>query len=164
MAQKDYIVKNANIEYEGLFCFDDVYKHIKTWLARRGYGMQESGYKEVKAESRNIKISIDAMKEASDYVMFLIELSIKLEDLKEVKKKGDKKIWHNGKLKISFSGLTVKDFENQWSKNAVTIFIREAYDKFVIGSKLSAMEKQLEEDIYKFTNELKSFLKLLKLW
>ena len=163
MAQKDYIIKNVNVEFEGLFCFDDLYKHIKTWFTRRGYGMKESGYKEVKADTRNIKISVDAMKEVSDYVSFLVELSIKLEDLKEVKKKGDKKIWHQGKVKISLKALTLKDFENQWSKNAFTIFIRESYDKFVIGSKLKQFEKELEEDIYKFTNEIKSFLKLLKL-
>ncbi len=163
MAQKDFIVKGSKLEYEGLFCFDDLYKHIKTWFKRRGYGMQESGYKEVKGDTRNIKISVDAMKEVSDYVRFLVELSIKLENLKEVKKKGDKKIWHQGKLIISFNAIILKDFENQWSKNAFTIFIRETYDKFVIGSKLSKFEKELEEDIYKFTNEIKSFLKLLKL-
>jgi len=163
MAQKDFIVKGSKIEYEGLFCFDDLYKHIKTWFTRRGYGMRESEYKEVKADTRNIKISVDAIKEVSDYISFLVELSIKLENLKEVKKKGDKKIWHQGKLIISFNALTLKDFENQWSKNAFTIFIRETYDKFVIGSKLKQFEKELEEDIYKFTNEIKSFLKLLKL-
>ena len=163
MAQKDFIVKGSKIEYEGLFCFDDLYKHIKTWFTRRGYCMRESEYKEVKADTRNIKISVDAIKEVSDYISFLVELSIKLENLKEVKKKGDKKIWHQGKLIISFNALTLKDFENQWSKNAFTIFIRETYDKFVIGSKLKQFEKELEEDIYKFTNEIKSFLKLLKL-
>src|SRR3989344_5672527 len=149
MAQKDFIVKGSKIEYEGLFCFDDLYKHIKTWFTRRGYGMRESEYKEVKADTRNIKISVDAIKEVSDYISFLVELSIKLENLKEVKKKGDKKIWHQGKLIISFNALTLKDFENQWSKNAFTIFIRETYDKFVIGSKLKQFEKELEEDIYK---------------
>ena len=144
MAQKDFIVKGSKIEYEGLFCFDDLYKHIKTWFTRRGYGMRESEYKEVKADTRNIKISVDAIKEVSDYISFLVELSIKLENLKEVKKKGDKKIWHQGKLIISFNALTLKDFENQWSKNAFTIFIRETYDKFVIGSKLKQFEKELE--------------------
>lgn len=163
MVQKDFIVKNSKIEYEGTFCFDDLYKHIKTWLARRGYGMQESGYKEVKGETRNIKISVDAMKEVSDYVMFAIELNIKLDNLKEVKKKGDKKIWHQGRVIIAFNALTVKDFENKWSKSGFTIFLREAYDKFVVGSKLKQFEKNLEEDVYKFTNEIKSFLKLLKL-
>lgn len=163
MAQKDFILKNSKIEYDGTFCFDDLYKHLRTWFTRRGYIMQESGYKEVKEETRNIKISVDAGKEVSDYVRYLIELSIKLENLKEVKKKGDKKIWHQGKIIISFNALTIKDFENQWSKNAFTIFIREAYDKFVIGSKLSKQEKDLSEDVYKFTNEIKSFLKLLKL-
>ena len=87
MAQKDFIVKGSKIEYEGLFCFDDLYKHIKTWFTRRGYGMRESEYKEVKADTRNIKISVDAIKEVSDYISFLVELSIKLENLKEVKKK-----------------------------------------------------------------------------
>ena len=163
MAQKDFIIKNSKIEYEGIFCFEELYKHLKTWFTRRGYIMQEIGYKEVKEDTKNIKISVDAMKEVSDYMRFLVELSIKLDNLKEVKKKGDKKIWHQGKLTISFNAITIKDFENQWSKSGFTIFLREAYDKFVIGSKLSKFERDLSEDVYKFTNEIKSFLKLLKL-
>lgn len=164
MAHKDYVVRNVSISYEGIFCFDDLYKHLKTWLERRGYALQESGYKELKGEkTRDIKISIDATKDVTDYVRYGIELSINLNDLRELRKKETKKTFHEGKLSIKFNAFMLKDFENRWNKNPVLLFAREAYDKLVIGDKLAKMEKNLTEDIYKFTNEIKAFLKLLKL-
>lgn len=164
MAHKDYVAREVSIEYEGIFSFDDLYKHLKTWLQRRGYMLQESGYKELKEEiARHIKISIDAEKEASDYVKYALELSIKLDNLKELRKKGEKKLLHQGKITIEFDAFLLKDFENRWNKNPVLLFFREAYDKFVIGSQMEKMERELKEDVYKFTNEIKSFLKLLKL-
>lgn len=164
MAHKDYVARKVSVEYEGIFSFDDLYKHLKTWLQRRGYMLQESGYKELKEEiARHIKISIDAEKEASDYVKYALELTIKLDNLKELRKKGEKKLLHHGKITIEFDAFLLKDFENRWNKNPVLLFFREAYDKFVIGSQMEKMEKELKEDVYKFTNEIKAFLKLLKL-
>lgn len=164
MAHKDYVAREVSIAYEGIFCFDDLYKNLKTWLQRRGYALQESGYKELKEElARHIKISIDAEKEANDYVKYGIELTIKLDNLKELKKKGENKLLHQGKVSIEFDAFMLKDFGDKWNKNPLLLFFREAYDKFVIGSQMEKMERELKEDVYKFTNEIKSFLKLLKL-
>ncbi len=164
MAHKDYVARKVGIEYEGIFCFDDLYKHLKAWLERRGYHLQESGYKELKEEAaRHIKISIDAEKEASDYVKYSIGLTIKLDNLMELRRKGEKKLLHHGKISIEFDAFLLKDFENKWNKNPVLLFFREAYDKFVIGDKMAKMEKELKEDVYKFTSEIKAFLKLLRL-
>jgi len=102
-------------------------------------------------------------KKPDDYVKILIDVAIKVKGLEEVRKKGSKKTMHRGSLELIFVGHMTKDYEDKWGKNPVLLFLREVYDKWVIGDRLKDTEKMLKDDINKLVNECKAYLKLLKI-
>lgn len=162
MSHKEVVVDGIKIEYEGIFNFDELYQHLRKWMERKHYKFGEAGYKEIKGDTRSLEINFGGYIKVDEYVKYVIEAPIELKDLKEVTKKGAKGRFFQGKFKIIFKGHLVMDYEDKWEKNAVTIFLREVYDKYIIKSRVEKMEKELKGDIDKLVDEIKAFLKLLK--
>lgn len=164
MAQKDIIVRDIKVEYEGVFSFDEFYKYLKNWMKRRNYKEGELKYKETKKDGKiSTEIIYGGQKKVDDYIKIMLEIQIKAIDLVEVIKKGSKKKMHDGKLELVFMGYLQKDYENKWEKNPVLLFFREVYDKWVIGDRITKIENELKDDVNKLINEVKAFLKLLKI-
>ena len=63
--------------------------------------------------------------------------------------------------KISFPvGTTVKDYENNWEKNAFAKFMRGVYDRYIIKSRIDQFEEKLHIETDEFLSQVKAFLAL----
>lgn len=163
MVAKDQIIKEK-LDHSGIFSFPDLYSYMHTWLKDNLYGVNEEKYGEkVSGTSRDIGFEWKATREISDY--FKIEHTIKVDVIGlvdvEVEIDGKKKRMNKGKIAMEIKGVLVKDPKNTWDETKPFYkFLREAYDKYIIPSRILAMENKVEGDVRSFKDEVKAFLEL----
>ena len=162
MPERDYVDQTLQVKYKGIFNFDELYKTLVRWFKMYKYQLAEIEYKDYKEEGKNmLYVKWEAAKKADDYVKYMIETELKVDNFKDVIV--DKKKNMEGEVAIKFSGSLLKDYEEVWSRRGFMKFMREVYDKFFLGYKLGAMEKELKDELYKLVNEVKSYLNLTKI-
>lgn len=161
MPEKDYVEQTLDVKHKGIFDLDGLYKTLARWFRMYKYDLVELDYKDFKEEGKNMLfIKWQAPRMVSDYIKYVIEAELNVNNYREVIVEKKKNM--DGELDIKFSGYLLKDYEETWSRRGFMKFIREVYDKFLFGSKLGAMEKELKDELYKLVNEVKSYLNLVK--
>ena len=162
MPERDYVDQTLEVKHKGVFNFDELYKTLAKWLKMYKYTIQENEYKDYKEDGKNmVYVKWEAPKKVTDYIKYVIEVELTVNDYREVIVEKKKNL--EGQVTLRFSGFLLKDYEETWSRKGLMKFMREVYDKFMIGSKLAAMEKELRDDLYKLVNEVKSYLNLTKI-
>ena len=162
MPEKDLVIKEK-IEHTGLFDFPAFYSYAHSWFVNELYGVIEEKYSEkVSGNKRDLLIEWKAAKKLSDY--FKIEIAVKYEitDMTEVEAEidGKTKKMNNGKVVAEIKGALIKDYESKWETSVFSKFAREIYNKYIIPSRVFAMNDKTGEDVKKFKEELKAFLEL----
>ena len=162
MPERDYVADVLKVSYTGIFDFDGLYKTLYQWFKKYGYNFRESDYKEYKERGeRKLQVKWGAKRKVSDYAKYVIEVVLQLDKMQDVIVKNRKRI--NGDLSITMAGFIEKDYEETWSRTSFLKFLREAYDAFVMGSKIQAMQDELSKDLQAFRTEVKAFLNLQKI-
>jgi hypothetical protein len=163
MVEKDQIIKEK-LDHSGIFNFSELYSYMHVWLKDNLYGVNEEKYGEkVSGSARDINLEWKATRYISDY--FKIEHTIKIDvtgltDV-EVEIDGKKKRMNKGKIAMEIKGVLVKDPKNNWDETKpIYKFLREMYDKYLIPSRIFAMEQKIEGDVRSFKDEVKAFLEL----
>ena len=163
MVEKDQIIKEK-LDHSGIFNFAEFYTFAHTWLKDNLYGVNEERYSEkVSGAARDISFEWKASKKVSDY--FKIEHTIRFEitGLSEVEVEidGKKKRTNKGKIAMEIKGVLIKDPKNTWDETKPFFkFLRESYDKYIIPSRIEAMENKIETDVRAFKDEVKAYLEL----
>ncbi len=162
MAEKDLLIKEK-LEHTGIFNFEDAYSYAFLWFKDEGYGLIEERYIEkVTGNARDVSFEWKATKQVSDY--FKIEISVKT-DVQglievEVEQEGSKIKSNKGRITIELRGALVKDPESKWDGSPFTRFLRETYNKFIIASRVDALEGTAIEDVQDFKEKMKEFFVL----
>src|SRR3989344_924533 len=163
MAQKDYVTDELKIKQKAIFRLDELYKSLTFWFKNYEYKLDEKEYFErQEANGKSIMIKWLAKKEVNEYIRFVIEMDfliIGVEDV-EIEQDGLKSKASKGEIEMKINAYLLKDYEDNWSKNAFMTFLRETYDKFIIRSRIESYEDDLYSETYKFVNEIKAFLEL----
>ena len=162
MPEKDLVLREK-MEHTGLFDFPAFYSFAHSWFINEQYGVIEEKYSErVSGNKRDLLIEWKATKKFSDY--FKIEIAVKYEitDMTEVEAEidGKTKKMNKGKVVAEIKGTLIKDHESKWESSAFSKFMREFYNKYIIPTRVFAMNKKTEDDTKKFKEELKVFLEL----
>ena len=162
MPEKDLIIKEK-VEHTGLFDFPAFYSYAHSWFVNELYGVIEEKYSEkVSGNKRDLLIEWKATKKFSDY--FKIEIAVKYEitEMTEVEAEidGKTKKMNKGKVVAEIKGTLIKDHESKWESSAFSKFMREFYNKYIIPTRVFAMNNKTEDDTKKFKEELKAFLEL----
>lgn len=159
MPERDYVGEPRSVTFKGAVDFDELYDTLKKWFRRYKYDLVEMDYKEFKDEGQNkLLIRWEASRKVNDYVKYVVEIRVSMEDYEEVtmgKKKGLK-----GSLKVQFAAYLLKDYEETWHRTSWIKFIREVFDKYGKGSQLAVMEKELREEVGKAIYEVKKYLNI----
>jgi len=164
MAEKDYVGATVKIGYSGVLPLNDAYKMMLGWFKVNKYSNSEPEHRVNRTTNgERIYIKWIARKKVSDYVRCVIVTEINVENAVEVESKKVKKKLVDCELRLAVNGFLEKDYEGEWTKNPVLKFMRESYDRFVIGSRMAAAEKELNDDIKMYVNEIKAFLKVQKM-
>jgi len=162
MPEKDYVEQTLQVKHKGIFNLDELYKTLVKWFTMYKYKVHEIEYKDYKEDGKNmLYVKWEASKKVTDYVKYVIETELNVNDFKEVMV--DKKKNVEGEISMKFAGYLLKDYEEVWSRKGYMKFMREVYDKFLHGYKLAETEKELKDELYKVVNEIKSHLNLMKL-
>ena len=160
--ERDYVCKNLSIGFEGVFCLDEFYRFAKGWFSKYKYDFGEVEYREIQRSkgSKDVHIKWYAEKKYNDYIKYVVETDIVMEDVREVKAK--KKNTCECRMKLKINGYLLKDYEEKWIMSPLFKFLREVYDKFT-GSELEKCSSELNEEAKKFTNELRAYLNMRRM-
>lgn len=159
MSEVDYVVYDLGISQETTFNFADLYKLMQSWFSQHGYMFLEKEYIDTMRETGKCStIKWEGERIIDDYVKFHISITITCFDIQEVELKDC--IACEGKLNIAFKAYVERDYEGEWEKNFALKFVRAAFDKFVLSSKLEDYSDELKKDTYGLFNKIKSFLRL----
>ncbi len=162
MPERDYVADVLKVSYTGTFDFDGLYKTLYQWFKKYGYNFRESDYKEYKeGGGKRLQVKWGAKRKVSDYVKYVIEVGLQIDKMQDVAVKNRKRI--NGELSITITGFIEKDYEETWSRTSFLKFLREAYDAFVMGNRMQAMQDELLKDLQAFRTEVKAFLNMQKI-
>lgn len=160
MAEKDQIF-SGKTKYTGIWDFKETYRFVYDWFIDKGYKLVEKGYSEkIKPDGKEIEIKWEAKRKISDYFRFMIKADWRILGMTsvEVQKGGAKVKMNKGYIEIKFSAILVKDYEHRWENNAFIKFLRGAYDRYIIKSRISDYEDRLLAEVDEVIAQTKSFL------
>jgi dTDP-glucose pyrophosphorylase len=161
MPEIDYVIPEdvpLLISQEALFNIADLYKHIKTWFDFHGYDFYEKEYHDINEQSKSMKIKWEGERKIDDYLRVHIKVGITFSNIVSVKTKSG--ITNKGKVKFKFVSFMEKDYDEKWSNNFISKFIREVYDRFIIHNQINERMDELKNETYEIYNEVKAFLRL----
>ena len=163
MPETDYVIKEIKLVQEGVFDFKEVYNVVKGWFNLHKYDVFEKNYRETQRQddTKEIKIEFDSEKKIDQYIKYLINVDIKINDHKIVQGPKGKRLVQ-GTLTIEIEAMLQSDFDAAWEGRPLAKFTRGLYDKFVRGDKYEEYKKELHDQGYELYNELKAYLNLHK--
>ena len=163
MAEYNFVLKNENVEYEGLFVVKDLYQVINKFLKDKGYDWKESKHHEYLGdESKYVELVLEPWKKISDYMKLVIRVNLKVYDMKDVliEKEGKKLNMQKGKVVMRVDAILVTDYEGKWEEPPIKYFLRALFDKFIYKRYTNNFAAQLKEDTYELITNVKSYLNL----
>jgi hypothetical protein len=161
MPEREFVEDIMEIQHTGVLDFDGLYKSLAGWFKKQRYNFAELDYKEFRERGgHHLHIKWEGKRMVTDYVKYVIEVTLQLNNFTDVKVKGRQRV--NGEVKMKIIGFLEKDYEDRWSKKSWIKFIREVYDKFVGGSHLKEMQEELRGEMRLLRGDMKAFLNLQK--
>jgi hypothetical protein len=165
MAEKEKVIDELRLQYEGLFDINELYHTIDRWFREKQYDKREIKNVEfVKPEGKYVELWLMPWKKITDYAKIEIKIRLIIENLKEVEvEKDNHKVKMNqGTIKMVIDGFLTTDYENKWEGKPTYVFIRTLFDKFIYKGYTSRFKGQVSEDVNHFHTTLKSFLNLYR--
>lgn len=161
MPEKDWIIKEINVSYDGVFDLNSVIRLIKGWFSKNYYFIYEKNYGDVQKDKNlsDIRIDIDSEREVDDYNRAHIDITLKIKDLQNVTV-NNKKL-QKGNLKVKFEAYLKKDIHSEWEVKPILKVLRGIYDRFLYNDKQKAIEEDLKAETYALYSEVKAFFNLL---
>ena len=162
MVEKDNVIREE-MKYEGLFDYSSLYSFAHSWLVEDEFGVTEERYSErVGGNKRDIRFDWLAIKEINDYFSLEFKIKFEVKELIDVEAEVDGKMknMNRGRIKLTVSGVLVRDPKSKWDTSAFSRFVREFYDKHIIPSKVEFMKKMVRSKGTVFKDEIKSFLEI----
>jgi len=164
MSESDTIFSNK-IKYNGIFNFGEFYKFCYDWLMEEtglDFIAEEKYSEKLEGNGKNVDIEWAGQKKLTDFFKFKFKIKFKIIKLEkiEINQGGVKTSTNKGTIEISIKGILVRDYQGKFEKNAFQIFLRTAYEKWIIPSRIDAMEGKLFGDCDEFLAQGKAFLDL----
>jgi hypothetical protein len=162
MAEKDQIIEEK-LDYSGLVKFSDLYEYTHSWFAEEDYGVVEEKYAEkISGNSKEIDIDWKCTKQLSDYFKLELKVGWEIKGLVdvEVEVDGKKKKMQQGKIKLKFKGMLVKDPKSEWDTSPGWRFLRDVYNKYIVPQRVDAMEDKVKSDVQDVKEKVKAYLDL----
>ncbi len=163
MAEYNFVLKNQNIEYEGLFIVRDLYQVINKFLKDKGYDWKEPKHHEyIGDNSKYVELQLEPWKKVSDYVELVLRTNIKIYNMKDVviEKDGRKLNMQKGKVVIRLDAILKTDYEGKWEEPPIKYFLRALFDKFIYKRYTNNFANQLKQDAHELVSNIKSYLNL----
>lgn len=134
MVEKNLLVDGLEINYEGLFTVDGLFKKIDQLTGSKGYARVEKERSEkVTEKGKEIFFELRPAKVPHPYHMLFIYMYITIKDVEDIEIiiDGVKKIVQKGKVNIEVNGWEWTDFFGRWEQNPWYTVLSNVVDKFI---------------------------------
>ncbi len=165
MAEYNFVLKNQEIGYEGLFTVGDLYKVINKFFKDKTYDWREVRHHEYVGDaSKFVEIEMRPNKIISDYAKKEIRIYLMISDMKDViiEQDGKKINMQKGKIDISIDAVLITDYEGKWESTPFYYFMRTVFDKFIYKRYIDRFDEILKNDTHELISTIKSYLNLYK--
>jgi len=166
MPKEEAIISDAKVKYKGPFDFLLLYKKLKEWFLREGYGdafKNEKKYAEkIKPNGKNIEIVWEmSRKEEQDYFEVKINISFFAVNLTEVEveKNGKRIKLSNAEIEIKFDSKLVRNANNKWDENSLMF---KFYEKYFAQDRIEFFRIECYQDTQNLIDETKNFFNLYR--
>ncbi|MEN7981859.1 MAG: hypothetical protein ABFQ65_00230 [Nanoarchaeota archaeon] len=164
MAERD-IIFNNEVKYQGIFNYGEFYKFCYDWLMEEtqlDFIAEEKYNEKIEGNKKKIEIKWVGQKQITDFFRFDFEVKFKMLQLEkiEINQGGIKINTNKGMAEIKMKGILVRDYKGKFEKNALQIFLRTAYEKWIIPGRIDQMEGKLFGSCDEFLAQAKAFLDL----
>ena len=160
MVEKDNVF-SGKIRQVGIADFKEFYRFCFMWLVNEDYWVVEKNYTEkIQATGKEIEIEWNASRKISDYFRFALKINWRIIGMKdvEVEKNGDKLKMNKGDFEVKVSAVLEKDYENKWEDSPFLKWLRTAYDRYLIRSRIENYENKIFDEANEFLAQAKAFL------
>lgn len=165
MAERQVVVDQEKINYEGLFLIKDLIKIVYDWANDKGYVPLEPRHTEViKDNIKTVEIDFTPYKKVTDFAKNLFQIKLTCSDITEVviEQEGKRKKIDQGKVQIVFTAWLETDYEQRWETKPIFYILRTAFEKYVYTPFLSGYRDAIRTDTTTLQDQFKSYLNLYK--
>ncbi|MBS3113259.1 hypothetical protein J4418_04205 [Candidatus Woesearchaeota archaeon] len=165
MGEEFVVVGGEVVSYNGLFKSRDLLNEINHFLTSKGYDKAEKKQEEkVTAKGKKVALEVEYAKSPSDYVKYVIEIDINIDELKDVVvTKGSRKMKYNeGDIKIKIKSKLKTDVAGKWKSKPMLVFAGHVINKFIYSLYLFGDSSELKSNTLNLKERIKAFLNLYK--
>ena len=165
MAERETLVDNYRIQYEGLLSVVDLYTMIDEYFEEKGYDKREKkNIEKVSPEGKYIEIHVEPWKKMTDYAKSVIGVRVVMSDIKEVEieKDGVKVKLNQGKVQFVFDAWLETDYEHRWEMKPMFFLVRTIFDKYFFKNYTISFKNEVASDLNQLIVLMRSFLNLYR--
>ena len=165
MAERETLIYNERIIYEGLFSVADLYSLIDEYFEEKGYDKREKkNIERVTKEGKFIEIEMEPWKKLTDYVKSSLRVRMQMHNVREtdIVKDGVKVKLHQGSVNIVMSCFLITDYEDKWEAKPIFFFLRSLWDKFFMGNYMTQHKAEALNDFTQLKSQIQSYLNLYR--
>ena len=157
--EKDLVINNRELKYNGIFKLDDVFRAINKVLEEKGYVKREKISEELVAESgRKLYFELRPYLDATNYVTILIKIKITIDNMTDKVIEGIK--YQNGNLLIAFDAWYMTDSQSRWVLKPWVFFLKGMINKYIYAWPLEAgFKNKVAGDTAAIYGQLKALFK-----
>ena len=133
-AEKDLIINNRELKYNGIFHADELFASINRALEERGYTKREKKTEELVTETgKKTYIELRPYKVKTNYLAMMLKIKINLDNVQDVIEKVDnaKIRFQQGKVILGFDAWILTDWQLRWNMTPVRFFLKGFINKFL---------------------------------
>jgi hypothetical protein len=165
MVERNTLVDEESLQYDGLFNVREIYLLIDDFLKLKGYDKFEPLNEEsVYPDGKEIHIKLEPKKWHSDYIRKVLKIDIMLHNVKEVETEIDglKVKLNQGNIMVLFSAFLETDYEGRFEQRPFYYFMRTIFDKFIYKSYTRSFEGETVSDLNELRQKMGSYLNLYR--
>ncbi len=133
--EKNLVINNRELNYKGVFRFDELVYVINKALDELHYKKREKKTEELVTEQgRRTYIELRPLKVYTKYIKLLIKIKISLSNVTETVEEvqeGMKKKFENGDVLITFDSWVLTDYGHRWGMKPSVYFWKSLINKYV---------------------------------
>jgi len=165
MPERNLIVDQLKLSYDGLFDLSELYNLINSWFYEKGWDKHERiNQEQVTAEGRQIRLLLEPWKSISDHFKLIIRIKLNFNDVKDVEvEKEELKVKINqGEIKMIIDGFILTDRRGLWKDKPFLWFLVIIFNKYFFKQNYTKAQRWVISDIDDLYQRIKTFLNVYK--
>lgn len=139
MAENTLVINNRELVYKGIFRSEEVFQTINRVLFEKGYSYSEKRSEEINTEEgRKFYVELRPVKVKTMYLRLEMRMRVTFDAVTSVveEKVGTKTRFDLGDVSILFDGWVKTDYQDRWTQNPYSYFLKGWINKYVYKLKL----------------------------